>query len=123
MEINDIKPFKTETNFVITDKVGNELNIEYYSDEITLYGTYQATGWDDPILASIKVHLQGIHDALPDNKEGAIPEDFKLTIQAGKKAPCFKGNFNIYSDEGNFKLKLANFIQKINSGVESTSQE
>lgn len=116
MANKEIKPFVTETVTVITDNSGNELNIEYYSDEVAMFGTYQSTGWDDPQLQSIKKHLQAIHDALPDNESGEIPEDFKLSVQGNKKPPVVKVNFNIYSEEGIFKNKISEFIQKIDAG-------
>ena len=122
MENNQITPFVTETTVVITDKSSNELNIEYYNDEIAMFGTYQSTGWKDPILASIKKHLQNIHNALPeieDSSEGEIPEDFKLSLQAGKKPPVVKVNFNIYSNEAFFKPVIADFIKKIQTGIDT----
>ncbi len=122
MENNQITPFVTETTVVITDKSSNELNIEYYNDEIAMFGTYQSTGWKDPILASIKEHLQNIHNALPEidvNAEGVIPEDFKLTLQSGKKPPVVKVNFNIYSNETFFKPVIADFIKKIQTGIDT----
>lgn len=117
MENTEIKPFVTEAVSVITDKSGNELNIEYYADEIAMFGTYQSTGWDDPILKSIQGHLQAILDALPDNEDGEVPEDFKMTIQGAKKPPVVKVNINIYSEEGVVKTKIAEFIQKIEAGI------
>lgn len=122
MENNEITPFVTETAVVITDKSSNELNIEYYADEIAMYGTYQSSGWNDPILAAIKEHLQKIHNALPeieDSAEGEIPEDFKLSLQAGKKPPVVKINFNIYSNEAFFKPAIAEFIKKIQTGIDA----
>lgn len=122
MENKDIKPFQTETAVVITDKSGNELNMEFYNDEIAMYGTYQAVSVSDEHLKSIIMHLQGIHDALPDNEDGEIPEDFKLTVQAGKKPPCFKVNFNIYPEDGIFKAKIATVIQKLQAIVDSKGE-
>lgn len=119
MENKEIKPFETEAAVVITDKHSNELNIEYYVDEIAMFGTYQSKGWNDEQLISIKEQLQAIHDALPDDENGEIPEDFKLSVQAGKKPPIIKVNFNIYAEEGVFKPKIADFLQKLQKGMDT----